>query len=234
MPTFRVIDFETTGFPPNAGVVEIGWTDLMIAPEGSRINGPFSVLTNPKMPIEIGAMAVHHITDEQLEGKAHPQEHLNSLHDNADFIVAHNADFEQKFYVPPIPVICSLKVAYRLLPDSPSHSNQVLRYYLGLKQLDPDKCLPAHRAGPDTYVTARIFMHLLQLASKQGIKLSELVQWSNEPSLLPRCPIGKEHRGKKWSEIDSGFLNWMLRQATMETDLKFNARMELKRRGVTI
>lgn len=233
MPTFRVLDFETTGFPPNAGVVEIGHTDIKADASGTSLSGPTSILCDPCMPIEIGAMAVHHITDEQVKGKPHPQTILDSFHEGADFIVAHNAAFEQKFYVPPIPVICTLKVAYRIFPDAQQHTNQYLRYYLGLKDLPEEKCLPAHRAGPDTYVTARIFLKILEKVAQTKIPLSELVKWSAEPPHMPRCPIG-QHRGKRWDEVDNGFLNWMLRQPTMEADLKFNARRALRERGIVI
>lgn len=49
------------------------------------------------------------------------------------------------------------------------------------------------------------------------------------PALLPTCPIGK-FRGKPWSEVDGGFLEWMLRQADMAADLKWNADREISRR----
>lgn len=233
MPMFRVIDFETTGFPPNAGIVEIGWTNVSVGNGPTKLDGPYAELFNPEMPMELGALAVHHIQTKELQGKSHPQTKLDDFHEGADFIVAHNAAFEQKFYVPPIPVICTMKVAYRLYPDAPQHTNQVLRYYLGLNDLPYEQSMPAHRAGPDTYVTARIFLEMLKKVSELKIPLADLVKWSAEPPLLPRCPIGKM-RGKPWAEVDSGFLNWMLKQPTMEADLKWNARKALRDRGVII
>lgn len=232
---FRVIDFETTGLgsPPNTGVVEIGWSDVTAGDGPTRIDGPYNTLTNPGIPIEVGAMAVHHIQNEDIQNAHHPDEHLGTLHEAADFIVAHNAAFEQKFYVPPIPVICTMKVAYRLFPEAMQHTNQYLRYHFGFNKLDPDKCLPAHRAGPDTYVTARNLIKMLEKAIELKIPISEFVKWSAEPPVLPRCPIG-QHRGKPWSEVDNGFLNWMLRQPTMESDLKWNARRALRERGYQV
>lgn len=232
MPRFRVIDFETTGFPPKAGIVEIGHTDITIG-EKTTVEGPFATLHNPGMPIELGAMAVHHIQDKDVANATHPQTKLDNLHADADYMVAHNAAFEMKFYVPPIPMLCTLKIAYRLYPDAPQHTNQVLRYYLGLNDLPEEKCMPAHRAGPDTYTTARVFLEMLKKISATKVPLDELVRWSAEPPHMPRCPIG-QHRGKPWAEVDSGFLNWMLKQPTMEADLKFNARRALRERGVMI
>ena len=84
--------------------------------------------------------------------------------------------------------------------------------------------MPAHRAGPDAYVTAHILKALLSVTTGR-----EMVAWTKEPRLLPTCPIGKE-RGKKWPDVDAGFLKWMTEQATMEEDLKWNARREIERR----
>ena len=44
------------------------------------------------------------------------------------------------------------------------HSNQVLRYWLGLR-LDADLAMPPHRAGPDAYVTAHLLLRMMALAS---------------------------------------------------------------------
>jgi exodeoxyribonuclease X len=35
----------------------------------------------------------------------------------------------------------------------------------------------------------------------------------------------------KWSDVESGFLSWMLKQPTMEEDLKWNAMQEIARRS---
>lgn len=85
---------------------------------------------------------------------------------------------------------------------------------------------PAHRAGPDAYVTANILSALFNA----GVTGREMVAWTKEPPLLPTCPIGK-FRGKPWSEVEAGFLGWMLRQETMEDDLKWNSRQEIARRS---
>ena len=92
------------------------------------------------------------------------------------------------------------------------------------KRQDEERRHPPHRALPDAYVTAHILCRLLQKAS-----VAELIQWTGEPPLMPTCPIGK-FRGQKWADVEAGFLNWMLAQASMEEDLKWNARRELERR----
>ena len=125
-------------------------------------------------------------------------------------------------------MICTYKAALRAWPDAPSHSNGALRYWLedqGLIAIDHTLTQPVHRAGPDAYVTAHILLALFN-AGHTGL---EMIAWTKEPRLLPTCPIGK-FRGKPWSEVEAGFLGWMLRQPTMEPDLKWNAEREIARR----
>ena len=105
----------------------------------------------------------------------------------------------------------------------------MLRYWLedqGLLSLDHETAMPPHRAGPDAYVTA----HILKALFAAGATGKEMVAWTREPRLLPTCPIGK-FRGKPWPEVEGGFLQWMLKQADMEADLKWNANRELLRRA---
>lgn len=232
MNVIRVIDFETTGFePPAAEVCEVGWCDMSQQDDGGWIVwDPKSYLCGVQaIPPE--TRAVHHITMSEV-GDAAPFSETALIEgaSHCAAIAAHNAEFEKKF-IPNadgvMPMICTYKAALRVWPDAPSHSNGALRYWLedqGLLSLDHDKAMPPHRAGPDAYVTAHIMKALLRVATGR-----EMVAWTKLPRLLPTCPIGKE-KGKKWADVDHGFLKWMTLQATMEHDLRWNALEELKRR----
>lgn len=225
MTTIRVIDFETTGMEPPAEVCEVGTCDLDL--QSKTILPTKSWLCRVKsMPPEV--RAIHHITIEDCEGwdEFNPDAMMNAP---ADALAAHNADFETRFFNPDLPMICTYKVALRVWPEAPSHSNGALRYWLqdqGLITPDHVKTQPAHRAGPDAYVTAHILLALFNT----GMTGKEMVAITKEPRLLPTCPIGK-FKGKPWCEVESGFLGWMLRQDSMEEDLKWNARREIDRRN---
>lgn len=225
MTIIRVIDFETTGTEPPAEVCEVGTCDLHL--EERRIAEPRTWLCGVKsMPPEV--RAVHHIALAECAG-AEPFDAAKMFAEPCDAIAAHNAEFETKFFESAGPVICTYKAALRAWPDAPSHSNGALRYWLEDQgKIAPDHTLtqPAHRAGPDAYVTAHILLALFD-AGHTG---KEMVAWTKEPRLLPRCPIGK-FRDKPWSEVEAGFLGWMLRQPTMEADLKWNAEREIARRA---
>lgn len=226
MTILRVIDFETTGTePPDAQVCEVGLCDLNL--EVAQVDEqPTSWLCGvDRMPPEV--RAVHHISLTECLGLP-AFDPSRMFHVPCDAVVAHNADFETKFFTSPVPVICTYKAALRVWPEAPSHSNGALRYWLeDAGKIRPVHAMtqPAHRAGPDAYVTAHILLALFNA----GATGRNMVAWTKEPRLLPTCPIGK-FRGKPWSEVEGGFLGWMTRQPTMEDDLKWNASREIERR----
>jgi exodeoxyribonuclease X len=224
----RVIDFETTGTEPPAEVCEVGVCDLHL--DTRVIDAPRAWLCGVEaMPPEV--RAIHHISLAECAGqpKFDPLVMFDSDVSMFGAGVAHNAEFETKFFVPALPIICTYKAALRVWPHAPSHSNGSLRYWLEDQgKIKPDHALtqPAHRAGPDAYVTAHILLALFDA----GATGKQMVAWTKEPRLLPTCPIGK-FRGMPWSEVEAGFLGWMLRQPTMEEDLKWNAEREIARRA---
>lgn len=224
MTVIRVIDFETSGTEPPAQVCEVGICDLDLT--ARKVMLPRSWLCGvDAMPPEV--RAVHHISLAECQDKP-AFDPASMFSEGLGAIAAHNAEFETKFFDSPLPVICTYKAALRVWPDAPSHSNGALRYWLedaGKIATDHALTQPAHRAGPDAYVTAHILLALFDA----GATGRDMVQWTKEPRLLPTCPLGK-FRGVPWSEVEAGFLGWMLRQPTMEEDLKWNAQREITRR----
>jgi exodeoxyribonuclease X len=227
----RVVDFETTGIPTDTekhSVVEIGFVDVVDLPkhrEGENvqfgIRAPSGTLVNPGRPIPVEAMAVHHIRDADVIGAPSPDVAFLSLA-GADVFVAHNAAFERQFFTGgTVPWICTYRCARHVWPDAPSHRNQVLRYFLNL-HIDPVLAMPPHRAGPDAYITAHILRALLEVHA-----VDELVRLTEAPVLLRRVAVGK-YRGRQWSEMDSGYLEWAPRQ-DFDMDVKHTARHHLNK-----
>lgn len=232
----RSIDLETTGEPPKteedppAAVIEIGWSDVTIEQHGPRFTEPQSMLVKPSgVPISVEARAVHHISEDDIADAPPITTGFMKLGDGGPtYYCAHNADFERAFFGGGgVPFICTYKVALRVWPDAPSHSLQVLRYWLDL-DIDQEKGLPAHRAGPDAYVGAALMARIL---SEPGAPdLDTMVRWSKGPALLPRINFGK-HKGEKWSDLPSDYLRWIVDKSDLDRDAKANARHWLKQRG---
>lgn len=229
----RVIDLETTGSrPPAHDVCEIGWQDVVLTPSGkwelAAEHGARFV--NPGRPMPPVTQAVHHILDEQVADAPFWRDIAPEILRPADrplALAAHRAAFEQRFCTPPLSGgadwICTWKCALRLWPDSPSFSNQVLRYWRKPAGLNHETGLPAHRAFPDAYVTAHHLRDMLNAASP-----TQLLAWSAEPGLLPRVPAGPD-RGRYWRELDDATLHRFA--ADRDEDIRFSANHELCQRS---
>lgn len=223
MTTFRCIDFETTGIPSaddKHAIVEIGWADVGFT--DAVPPAPKAVLCNPNRAIPHEAMAVHHITDEMVKDAGGSVTLLGS----PDYFVAHNADYERQFIDTPVPFICTYKVALRLWPEATSHSLQFLRYHLGL-EVDAVQCQPPHRAGPDAYLGAALLIRILK---ENRASIEDMVRWSDGPALLPRLNFGK-HKGSKWEDVPTDYLDWVANKSDLDRDVKANARHHLKARA---
>ncbi len=237
-PTVRVIDLETTGSrPPEDGVVEIGWQDVADAGRADASGAGWQVtaergalFVDPQRPIPSRTAAVHHIIDADVAGSppwpvvAPPILAAPGLL----ALAAHRIEFERRWCVDAmtggLPWICTYKCALRLWPEMPSHSNQGLRYERMPAGLDRALGLPAHRAGPDAYVTAHHLRDMLNECS-----LDQLIAWSREPALLVRVPFGP-FRGRRWADLDDTALDAILARDS-DRDMRFTARHERDRRN---
>ena len=230
----RTMDIETTGTTPGEGeTIEAAWVDVVHDAQGWRVEEGYARLYRPLRGIPAVTRAVHHIGEADIPADAPvcTTEQLERVVWHAEpptALVAHNAAFESAFIPASVtrglPWICTYKVALRVLPDAPAHTNQTLRYFLDLP-VDPVRAQPPHRALPDAYVTAHLLMYLLGLAS-----LEQMIAWSSEPKAFPRVPFGK-HRGSRWSDVEAGYLAWMARTPGLDADAAWCARRELERRA---
>ena len=229
----RVVDLETTGGDRSAEIIEVGVVDVVRdGADGWRALPPVSKLFRPRGEISFHAMAVHHLTPEDFrDSDPHCDEfRLREMlmGEPADVMVAHSARFERGFIADTatggLPWICTVRAAKQVWPQAPGHSNQVLRYWRGLR-LDPALAQPAHRAGPDAWVTAHILIDLLKEAT-----VEQMLEWTREPRRLDRIPFGK-HRGRVWAEAPDDYLRWMAGQGDMDAEVVAAARQELDRRA---
>ncbi|MGJ5032283.1 exonuclease domain-containing protein [Bradyrhizobium sp. HKCCYLS2038] len=223
----RVIDYETTGTPEDehAEIIEFGRIDVHIA---SRwIGNPWTSLCRPRGPIPAVTKAVHHITEADVADAPEAREVWGQFWEGlspGDILVAHNAKFEQHFTPDEGRAwIDTYKVARVVWPDAPTHSNQGLRYWLDL-DLDATRATPPHRALPDAYVTAHLFVRLLDLKTAD-----EMVHISKYPALLKIMNFGK-HKGMTFEAAPLDYLEWIRDKSDMDEDTKFTARYWVAKR----
>jgi exodeoxyribonuclease X len=248
----RVIDFETSDLPENGGkIIEIGYTDLNIdldANGKAYVSWPMSDHLSTRfglprgMYIDPAAKATHGIWEDDL-----PLLPLDSLEllsflqceqgttRQFDYLVAHNAEFERQMlaaynFLPGArpPLICTMKVARRVWPRAEKHTLPFLRYYTNLERGKRDyRCDPAHAAGPDTWLTAMLFAEMF---SNFHVGVEEMRAFTIQPEFHAFCPLGK-YKGREWSEVDKGYLAWIIRAPDMEEGIKTAAKLELNSRN---
>lgn len=232
MDRLRVIDIETTGQAPPAEIIEFGRVDVHRASDAWDIDRPLARLYRPLNGIPAETKAVHHLTEADFKPDTPvcTPERLRMAVWNGpppDALVAHNCAFEQSFIPKSItadlPWICTYKVALRVWPDAPRHSNQVLRYWRDLT-LDQSLAMPPHRAGPDAWVTANLLVDLLRSAP-----VEDMIAWTAQPKLMSSIPFGK-HRGVPWSEVPADYLDWIASNSDIDADTVWWAKKELSRR----
>ena len=225
----RIIDIETTGTDAaNDRIVELACIDLS---DDGEIVFEHQTLVNPERAIPPEASAIHHLLDADVARAPLLVDAITPFK-GAQSYVAHNCAFERAFLDPLLgnqTWVCTYKCALRVWPDAPGHSNQVLRYWLGLSEPfgRARATIPPHRAHSDALITAAILVELLKCATWE-----ELIRWSTEPALHTRLKFGK-HRGMKYADAPLDYLEWMATKSELDGDTKGSAQHWIRLRQET-
>jgi DNA polymerase III epsilon subunit-like protein len=126
-----------------------------------------------------------------------------------------------------------LRCAKHLLPDSPYHRLQYLRYALELYKTEGAEAhalgisIKAHDAIGDVLVMKLLLSKLVLLAKEQFPEnknpMKTLVKLTETPVLIKVFKFGK-HKGKEVAEVvkeDKGYLTWMRKNMDMDEDMQF-------------
>lgn len=215
-------DTETTGLS-EPRLIELAYS----------INGDmrYTRAKNP-VPIDIEAMAVHHITPGMLEHlpyfAEHPDYALFKKELEENVFVAHNAPFDigvlKEEGIDIKDFICTKKVAMHLYPDLSQYKLQYLRYHFEIYLTQEDSV--AHSADGDVRVLIAVFEKLKENIVRKYATvdpIEKMIEMSKVPVLLQRMPFGK-HRGKIFSEInriDRKYIEWLFMSVAEDKDPDF-------------
>ena len=224
-----LFDTETTGID-KARCVQLAYKRfdaLTMVEEGKK-----HLMFKPPVPIETGATAVHHITNDAVKDCPPFSEILEPVQAlvNTCCLVAHNAKFDlgvlknEGIDVSGVVHICTYKLAVHLFPDFENHQLQYLRYALNVDAEDFHK-LQAHDARTDVLVLEKVFNAILwkfledKYTNLDGDMtedsipemLEQMADMSSKPILYPKIRFGK-YKGKTFAELklrDTGYLEWL-------------------------
>lgn len=247
---FSITDTETTGtkqgYDKPIEIASVKWSL-----KKGFLEMPTTWTVDPKMPIHPSAMAVHHLTENDIQGKPEISEVQAEIENYVKdtVIIAHNAPFDQGM----LPFLNnssfkwldSLRLARHIWHigdlnskglNLTSHKCQELRYWLNL-EVDT-MGLAAHRAAADILVTGEVFGAALKnyLSNSNNVEFDEFEIFANAPIVIQKMPFGK-HSGENLIDVPTSYWKWMLNEChkekmTIDNDLKYNIHQALKLKGI--
>ena len=238
MPKYILFDTETTGNDTPDRIIQIG---AMIVHGRDEIE-VFDELCSSDVPISIEAMEVHNITPDVIENQPpyfelNAAKQIEALNTPENYLIAHNISFdlgmlEKEGFNNQYTLIDTLRCAKHLLPDSPYHRLQYLRYSLELYKTEGAEAnklgitIKAHDAIGDVLVMKLLLSKLAVLVKEKfpdKNPMQSLADLTKTPVLLKTFKFGK-YKGREIEEIvkaDSGYIKWMQNNMEMDEDLAF-------------
>jgi DNA polymerase III epsilon subunit family exonuclease len=166
---FAVLDFETTGFPPDADITEIGCVKVL----GGKPAATFSTLVNPLRVIPANVVRLTGITNEMVRGAPTIYDIMKDLHEFLDGlpVVAYNAGFDIGFLAAAynkcgfeagvIKYIDALQYSRKAYPKLINHKLGTVIAHFGLSDCQ------THRALDDALCTMKHFLNCLEIIAER-------------------------------------------------------------------
>lgn len=210
-----MLDCETTGIVDPIEVVEVGWARLRSAME--LVDDEVSEQRyRPSKPIELAALAAHHIMDEDLIGS--PPSTAFSLPSDATIIIGHNIDYDWKAIGSPrVRRIDVMAMVWRVWPDLGKIKLGAVLYHVDREHARA-LLRDAHSALRDAL---NCLLVLRAIAEKVGGFESWEAMWrfSEEARVPDVMPFGK-HKGLRMAEVPPDYKTWLLNQPDVDPYLR--------------
>ena len=208
-----IFDTEATGIKDPV-LIEAAWIEVDSL-ETLALSNPFEQRYNPGKPITLGALATHHIMDEELVDC--PPASSFALPDHIDYIIGHNIDFDWEVIgKPEVKRICTLALARKIWPDLDSHTQSALLYYLERRSARI-QLRNAHSALIDVGICAVILNHIRHQLNVKSIE--DLYAESEKARVPTTMPFGM-HKGLPLADIPSDYRKWLLGQKDIDPYLR--------------
>ena len=236
---YILLDTETTGASELDRIIQLGY--MVLGAKEIEVHNEFC---STPVPITFGAMEVHGITPEMIEGKPPCQatrayQRLQELNTQENYIIIHNAPFdlgmlEKEGFATRMKVIDTLRVAKHVLEDEEAHRLQYFRYKMGLykeEQKEADALgieVKAHDAIGDVLVLklflSKLKNEVLKKFPNENV-VEKMVDLTNTPILVKTFKFGK-YKGQNLADVaksDAAYLRWMLSgMENLDEDLRYS------------
>lgn len=236
---YIILDTETTGTGENDRVIQLGY--IVLGAKEVEVHNEFNTCD---VPISFGAMEVHGITPDLLEGKplcieTSAYKRLLELNTDENYLIIHNSPFDigmlaKEGFNTQMKVIDTLRVAKHIFEDADAHRLQYFRYQMELYKQEEKEAkalgivVKAHDAIGDVLVL-KLFLSKLREAVQAKFPgenpVEKMVDLTNTPILIKTFRFGK-HKGKELREValnDAGYLRWMLTSMdNLDEDMRYS------------
>lgn len=242
MAKYILLDTETTGAGENDRVIQLGFMVL----DGKKVD-VYNDLCSADVPIGYGAMEVHGITPDVIEGKPKCTETdafraLNTLNIADNVLIIHNAPFDlgmlsKENFTSQMRLIDTLRCARHLFDDEEAHRLQYFRYRLGLYKIEQAEAdalgieVKAHDAIGDVLVLKLFLSELRKRLQERFVganPIDKMVELTQTPVFYTRPMKFGKYKGKTLTEIadaDKGYLSWMLsNMESLDEDMRYSIR----------
>lgn len=240
MAKYVLLDTETTGASEEDRIIQLGFMVL----DGKSVE-VYNDLCLAPIPIGYGAMEVHGITPEMIEGKPLCSETrafqtLSDLNTAENVLIIHNAPFDlgmlsKENFTSQMRLIDTLRCARHLFDDEESHRLQYFRYRFGLYKIEQAEAdtlgieVKAHDAIGDVLVLKLFLTELRKRLQERFVgvnPIDKMVELTQTPVFYTRPLKFGKYKGKTLTEIaeaDRGYLTWMLgNMDTLDEDMRYS------------
>jgi len=240
MAKYILLDTETTGAGDEDRIIQLGFMVL----DGKSVE-VYNDLCSAPLPIGYGAMEVHGITPEMIEGKPSCVETaayqvLCELNTPDNVLIIHNAPFDlgmlsKESFTSKMRLIDTLRCARHLFDDEEAHRLQYFRYRFGLYKIEQAEAdalgivVKAHDAIGDVLVLKLFLTELRKRLQERflGVNpIDKMIELTQTPVFYTRALKFGKYKGKTLTEIveiDKGYLSWMLgNMDTLDEDMRYS------------
>ena len=213
MPQAIIFDVEATD-KNDAVIIEAASLDVTSL-NPFEVGNPWVQRYNPGKPISLGALATHHIMDEELVNC--PASSSFWLPAGIKYLIGHNIDFDWvAIGKPEVKRICTLALARSLWPELDSHTQSALLYFFE-RDTARDQLRNAHSALADVWICSKIVGQIID--KLHPVSLDALWEMSEKSRIPTTMPYGK-HKGELISQVPTDYKQWLLRQDNVSEFLR--------------
>lgn len=216
-----ILDTETNSL--NGYPIEIAYAPCLFEQGALVINHKLALdeyFSCPE-PIELGAMAVHHILESDIADK--PSYETFRLPECTAYLIGHNIDYDIqaiKLCDKSINVkgICTLALSRMVWADLETHNLTALYYFvMNDKETARKHLRNAHNARWDIYFTGVVLEKLIE---KLAIKDMHSLYQISEIARIPKKITFGKYKGTLIDELPDSYIEWLLKQDDLDVYLR--------------